>query len=488
MKTKRFKQIAMWVGAAAWHATAAWVWNVQSQPLRLGYDWINPQHQYIKIKVGKTGIYRIHASQLDLEEPVAPRNLRLWYRGVEQPLFVFDENNDGRFDGEDFFEFFGQRNDGWDDAELYRHPTSGLAAPEHQTNPFASIYTDTSAYFLMLQSQRSDVFTYASESNPDYMSYPLAQKFREDTVIFWLPGSGGSYYASGGSRDANYNFNSDFVGGEGYVGPNFNSTLNLTFPTPFKYQGNDATAPVLTFSLVSRTKQPNHRVRVAVGSSWKEVVFQEYNLHRDTLFLTLNDINSGPNGTGVTFSVMPGSGSPPTHVPCWLRLQYDRTFNFAGAREKAFRFENNQNSILQLRIEGVSVQANDEFFLFDLTNKKRIRGFREGNRIFFAVPKFSGESRFYFATSSAIRNASSGATVEKASFANHANPSAGAEFIIVTHRAFAASARKYADYRANNPYNRMTSKVVFMDELYDEFSYGAITPLAIKRFVWAAHQ
>ena len=471
----------------------AWTNFIHAQPMRLGYDWVNPQHEYLKIKVGRTGIYRIYAPQLKLTEPVAPRNLRLWYRGEEQALYVFDQGNDGRFDGQDYFEFFGQRNDGWDDVELYREPVSGVFSARQHTNPFASIYTDTSAYFLMLNSTRSDAFTYTNEFNPDYMAYPLVQKFREDSVMFWLPGSGGSYYVSGGSRDDNFNHNSDFVGGEGYVGPNFNSTLNLTFPTPHKYQGNDATAPVLTYSLVSRSNpggtggQGMHRVRVAVGSSSKESAFWGYNLHRDTLILGLNDVNSGPNGTVVSFTVLPGPSSPPTHVPCWVRMQYDRTFNFSGAREKAFRFENNQNSILQLRIEGVSIQTGDEFFVFDLTNKKRIRGIRDGNRIFFAVPRFAGESRFYFSTSSAIRQISDSLIV-KASLSYHSNPSAGAEFVIVTHRAFAASAQKYAEYRANNPYNRLSSKVVYMDELYDEFAYGAITPLAIKRFVWVANQ
>ncbi|MEM7035968.1 MAG: C25 family cysteine peptidase, partial [Bacteroidota bacterium] len=62
------------------------------------------------------------------------------------------------------------------------------------------------------------------------------------------------------------------------------------------------------------------------------------------------------------------------------------------------------------------------------------------------------------------------------------NPDGGAEFVIITHKRFANSAQQYATYRDTNSVNPMSAKVVYVDEIYDEFGYGSMTSLAIKNF------
>ncbi|MEL6649639.1 MAG: C25 family cysteine peptidase [Bacteroidota bacterium] len=62
-------------------------------------------------------------------------------------------------------------------------------------------------------------------------------------------------------------------------------------------------------------------------------------------------------------------------------------------------------------------------------------------------------------------------------------PDSGAQFVIISHRSLAASAEAYAHYRDTSGIEPLSSRVVYVDEIYEEFGYGSITPLAIKRFV-----
>lgn len=56
----------------------------------------------------------------------------------------------------------------------------------------------------------------------------------------------------------------------------------------------------------------------------------------------------------------------------------------------------------------------------------------------------------------------------------------GAEYIIVTHRDLAASAQALADYRSSR---FLSSRVVFVEDIYNEFNDGVADPAAIKEFL-----
>ncbi len=109
-----------------------------------GNEWINYNQQYYKIPTTQTGIYRI--TKTDLQQagfPVAsvdPRRIQLFHRGQEQGVFISGEG-DAIFHDNDYIEFYGQRNDGTLDAELYQ-PASA------QPHPYYNLYSDTTAYFL----------------------------------------------------------------------------------------------------------------------------------------------------------------------------------------------------------------------------------------------------------------------------------------------------------------------------------------------------
>ncbi len=114
--------------------------------LPYGNEWINYTQTYYKIKITKTGIYRLDQNYLTNSGlgTANPQNLQLWRRGREVAVHV-EGQADGTLDAGDYLEFYGERNNGQLDREIYKNP-------QDHSNPYFSLFTDTAAYFLTIGS------------------------------------------------------------------------------------------------------------------------------------------------------------------------------------------------------------------------------------------------------------------------------------------------------------------------------------------------
>ncbi|MFC2083838.1 type IX secretion system sortase PorU [Bacteroidota bacterium] len=59
----------------------------------------------------------------------------------------------------------------------------------------------------------------------------------------------------------------------------------------------------------------------------------------------------------------------------------------------------------------------------------------------------------------------------------------GGEYVIITHRNFQEHAERLANFRANHPSFKLSSVVVYIDEIFNEFSGGMLDPTGIRNFV-----
>ena len=122
-----------------WLLLTSGVVRAQSGPV--GNEWIVSGQRYFKVKVAKDGIYKLDYQYLTRAgiTGVAPSQLQVWRRGRE--VAVYGGGNQAAFDASTFLEFYGQHNDGRLDGELYKSPSD-------QAHPYYSFYTDTAAYFI----------------------------------------------------------------------------------------------------------------------------------------------------------------------------------------------------------------------------------------------------------------------------------------------------------------------------------------------------
>ena len=115
-----------------------------------GNEWIDYSKTYLKFSVEEQGIYQINFSDIQNQFPAGIRGdeLRLYNYGEEQHVFLSDI---GVLGADDYLLFYGQANDSRLDSYLY--DKNNTAA---QINPHYSFYSDKNAYFLSYSEASSD--------------------------------------------------------------------------------------------------------------------------------------------------------------------------------------------------------------------------------------------------------------------------------------------------------------------------------------------
>ncbi|MEM7370533.1 MAG: C25 family cysteine peptidase [Bacteroidota bacterium] len=451
------------------------------QSFDYGNDWYQtaPNQTYIKLVVETDGIYRVSNQDLldsgfDLSS-VDTRMLRLYYRGKEVPLYV-----SGNGSSLNYLEFLGKRNDGKIDSMMYRDPITGLHAADRQPNKAISIFSDESAYFLTWGTLPSGS-RYFSVLDPTYSLFTPEPSFQYEGKLEYLPGVSAEYInGGGGSTDAFFTLNSDYITGEGYIGPRFfpDNPVTATISTPAP--ANNGT-PVSIQARVFGRSNTAHSLRIDLnGDANNPVIDSSINtnaLYIKTFLKTLNGGAILSETTDLTFHAV-RVGTDNNHV-CWSSIQYDRLPDLAGDSAMIIK-DWNKGAKAYLRLE--NAVGTDSVIVYDPVNRIRHKGLIEeegGTKVAkVIVLGFANERDLILATDAAIRTP----VIESAALNKLHQASAGADFVIVTHRDLSASAEAYAAYRDTAQTNPVSARVVYTDEIYDEFGYGTITPWAIKRF------
>ncbi|MCI1186183.1 C25 family cysteine peptidase [Hymenobacter sp. DH14] len=125
--------------ALCWLLLAGGVVRAQSGPV--GNEWIVPGQQYYKIKVIRDGLHKLDYQYLQKAgiSGVAPSEFQVWRRGQQMAIYV--GGNQNVLDASTFIEFYGRANDAALDTELYKNPSD-------QAHTYFSLYSDTASYFL----------------------------------------------------------------------------------------------------------------------------------------------------------------------------------------------------------------------------------------------------------------------------------------------------------------------------------------------------
>ena len=440
------------------------------------YDYFNQWYQfnqnYIKILVDQDGFYRVSESDLVAAgvntAGLDPANLQVIYRGQEVPIRTVLNGSQLNY-----FEFYGAKNDGHLDSLIYREviPPYGYD-PEQQPTTHSSFFSDTSAYFVTwdaVGSQRYDVITPTNYSAYNPEPWYRFRAFNEHV---------GKYFPGGGSNNNPYHvLNPDYVTGEGFIGFAFefggppNSGLSIHNTPGF---ANSGTPSNVVCRAVHTTTSSEHVLATQVDGNehWRD---------------TTSNINIGTRSFSTTQSlgatttlryVALGNGSrPDVGSPCWDYIEYDRDFDLLDSATTTVRqWTRTDTTYLRFTNANVTSQA----WIYDPILQQLIAGTVTGDTLHFLVPGHPGPRDLLVYTDNSVL--SPAAISNQTSLANLSDVTNGAEFVIITHRKFANSANQYRNYRDTCTVNQLTSKIVYVDEIYEEFGYGSMTPWAIKNF------
>lgn len=444
-----------------------------------GNEWINYSQKYIKIKVTGNGVYRIDSTTLANAiaptgfslSTIDPRNFQLFANGTEQYIWVEGEA-DGVFNGSDFVEFIGSRNSGASDAELYTSST--------HLNPYYSLFTDTTAYFLTWNSSTTNR-RFTATNDTTFSSYPIAPYFTNVETF------AGSQIFLPGKTDPLGITDPEFLSDEGY------------------YHADVGYASPQTFNLNSQfayTAGPAAKVRMRIGTHSNDWNIGNDNDIRITYPTSVFDSIYDGYGVGTYTNTFPatalGAATTPFTVEnvnifnsvssgrmalSWITLEYPHTFNMES--RVFFRGYLPDASQSKSRVALTNMGGSGNLRFFDLYNHERIDAVFTANGWEFLVNNGNGSEKEFVVTAdaNAIAVTNIAPVNTNGTFTDFALLQSDSAFVLVSAPKLWSVAQDYESYRASAAGGSRNVVLANIWELYDQFAWGqAYNPLAIRHF------
>lgn len=446
-----------------------------------GNEWIDYNQSYYKINVAQTGLYRItYNDLLDAGFPVQtvdPRKIQLYFRGEEQAIEVSGQL-DARFDPSDHIVFYGQRNDGTLDKLLY---VDAAAQPHDHYN----LFSDTSAYFLTWRLDNTNGKRVSSFFENNINNLPAEPfYFQKNLQLVTVNYSAGRTYPEGSDGFAQI---TEFDFGEGWTGARIGINQNGDFLVKNLIDlHTSGTNPQLEVLLAGRNNRP-HKVEIFAGNSLTslrslgEVQFNYYNNYKFTASLEWTDIASNGDLHVRVRAKGFGDGIPDFVSVSYVQLTVPRQWKIA--KDTSHVTELSQNMLGKSFVQISNTLS--AFSIYDITDPYQLVkiGFNHSGNTTTAMVNHTNVTRKLLIHNNKYLSA----TVKKVGFTS-INP-ALYNYLIISHKdlmkpttSYSDPIKAYADYRASAIGGGYKPIVVEVDQLFDQFSYGEKSPIAIRRF------
>ncbi len=438
-------------------------------------EWIDFSKTYYKFKIATSGVYRITATDLNAaglaNEPA--QNFQLWRNGKQVPVYTSVAT--GPLGG-GYIEFYGLQNDGTLDRNLYR-------TPELQLSDKVSLQTDSSTYFLTVNSGENNL-RFANAANnvagntlpaEPYFIHSLRNNFVNRVHRGFASPAGGEYLYSSSydigemmSSEDIYpasplvlSFNNLAVASSG-PNPSFKASIAGSAPNfrNFKIELNNTSIKDSTLSRFAAVVTTNPNVPLSVLAA------------NNANFKITNASNS------ITDRIVIG----------FLELNYPRTFNFGGLTNFTFTLApSGTGRYLEISNfnSGGSIPV-----LYDLTNNKRYVGdVTTPGLVKIVLPALAVAADFVL-VSQATANMRSIPVLERRNFIDYKQAANQGNYLIISHPTLmvpfngANQVELFRAYRASGVGGSFNAKVYDINELVDQFAYGVKKhPLSIKNFL-----
>ncbi|MEJ2235912.1 MAG: C25 family cysteine peptidase, partial [Syntrophobacterales bacterium] len=415
-----------------------------------------------KILVVEDGIYRltktwlevngVDVSTFDLSE------VRIYNLGQEIAIYVYDENGDDQFDPEDYIYFYGRAVE-----ESYAKYTTdnvywltlagGAGAPKRMTaidgTPVSDTFASTHSFSIHHEEDRE---YWARAPGGDELDRYFFQPYVVGADVEYIPPPGD---------------------------PDPGDPVSFTLSLPgVAGQGN-------LKILLAGTWDTDHQVAVSLNGtpvgtySWSDIAFYE---------ATIEGVGLLDGDNTVTLECLTGEDNIAVD---WFEVTYPRRFE-ANGDLLTFRYETGY------RFQ-VSDFSGNNLLAFDITSPENVEqvinfqtidiGGPGPYTLDFEPPGGSGERTYLVLTADQVLTPD--AIIED-EYKNLADPAIGADYILITHKDLGWDGNGdphlwLIDLTALRQAQGLRVKVVDVDDIFDEFSYGITAPEAIRDFLTYAY-
>lgn len=454
--------------------------NAQAQ---LNNSWIDYSKTYYKFSIAKDDLCRIPQAVLATVGLSATNadHFQLWRNGEQVRLFTSVSN--APLGPSDFIEFWGKRNDGKPDNQLYR-------VSDFQLSDEYSLETDTASFFLTVNPAGGNLrFQAAVNSAPSAVT-PDAYFMRTVDAIFKNQINRG--YAN---RVGEYVYSSAYDEGEGF-------TTNDIAPSPAVLQHR-----FLQLNVYTAGPANSLSVRVNAAGNAENLRNLRINLNgpagaqvynTSMPFFTYRKavVNNLPlthfSGTSEIIVAVSNNSSVSTDrmVVASISMTYPATFNFNN--QKQFQFDlgpsatGNYLNISNFNTAGVAP------ILYDFTTGQRYIGeiASTAGRVKFVLPASSEPVRKFVLMSTEASNINVLTGLTTRNFVNFADPANQADYLIISNKLLFNDGNNhnyvedYRAYRSSSAGGGFVAKTYTIDELTDQFAFGIKGhPSSVRDFI-----
>ncbi|MEM6641526.1 MAG: C25 family cysteine peptidase, partial [Bacteroidota bacterium] len=437
-----------------------------------GSEWIDFTKAYYKFKIAEDDFYRIDRTQLEAAgfpvSTTAASKVQLFREGQEVALNV-DATAENTIN---FIEFYGKKRDGSQDSPLY--------LPGTQPHSLYSLFSDSAAYFLTiaLGSENGKRMGFSSDRNTVGLT-PEAYHVEDSLILFT------NSYASG--RQVNFTNGitlSDYDDGEGWCGPALSKSQvrDFSFNLPELTSGFTTSLESVFFGRNSL----NHNVNLLAGpdasstSMIGNVQFAGYSSTSSSVSVANDLLGDDQVTVRVAVEGFPNQGDRISIG--YLRLLFPQSFELTIPRNKVFNLDNLTERRAWLQIGTSQASSLRAFDITDPFNAIRLASTSFSDRLEVVVSDVSLGNK--------ILTVSTPASVGQITLANIPNYNlSDKDYHIITHASLQEDGdpvATYESYRSSDAGGGYNVHTVIINDLYDLFSFGDPTPLAIRRFIEVA--
>ena len=445
-----------------------------------GNEWIDYNQKYLEFPIVKSGIQRINYSDISSGvaslgvniNTISKSGFQIFGREKEVSIEVFDNNNNGFIDSNDYIQFYAESNDGWLDYLVY--DSLGFSADDYY-----SLFNDTIRYFLTWNNGFNNK-RILNETDVNFSNYNSIDYCWKKTYVKYTDNYALGPQQSGLSSPK-------YEKGEGWVGPSHGkggnytetlSTLNYYNSGPNAFGSASITA---VNNSSSNSNGDNHNTKLFVNNS---LVFDSSYYSYELLKIPFS-INSTllSNSIDVKHSIGNiGQGTDYQHVSS-ITFWYPHSGNFATYDE--FKFGLSHNNIQAKSRFTISQLSNNIttpnlYMLDDIVRKIPLTA--NGNDWEIVTPPPSSDTALYYICDGNNYNIISNLNPVNGNgvFTDYQTLQLDSAFLIITHPSLFNSSKNYASYRAQ----QYDTLVVNIEDLYNQFAAGIYkNPIAIKRFL-----
>ncbi len=475
---------------------------------QLNNSWIDYSKTYYKFKIYKDEMCKIPQATLSVAGIGSTNadHFQLWRNGKQVRLYT--SVSGAPLTSSDYIQFYGRMNNGEADKQLYRKP-------EFQLADRYSLETDTSVYFLTVNTNASANLRFTNAINAAPSSATPDAYFMRDVDVFYKSNLNRGF----GQYAGEYVYSSSYDNGEGFTTGEITSTVNTSNVLELgQYTETLSGLNVYTAgpanSLSVRTKMylntGNNSRRLGVKLFGNTILADTtsagthaVNVLRTNLplsYLTNTntaDFNFTIRNLGVY--VPPPITVPPTApnlvpnermVIATVGLTYPATFNFNNS--KVFEFSLAASAagnylVIDNFNYGVSAPA-----LYDLNTGKRYIGdiASTPGKVKFVLPASTDPIRKFSLVNEEASNFNLVNSLLAKTFIDYNTANTRGDYVIISNPVLyndgtgANPVDAYKTYRSSANGGGYNAKVYDINELRDQFAFGIPShPAAIKDFV-----